>query len=160
MQKNYLKENDAPKEIRDRNRQLEEAFEMLQETIFRIQGWLEEESMRYFAISDFKDHPHVVSTISQVFTRFCMVSLGADEMGRFSIILSIDQNINEKIGRDFSSLLLRRLFEFTSGECEPFVFIDSYSSDCDQGLFQTVVEIEKGAKWHSFIIVNLNSLEE
>lgn len=89
-----------------------------------------------------------------------MISIGADEMGRFSIIMSIDQHINEKIGRDFASTLLRRLFEFTSGACEPFVFIDPFSSDCDQGLSQIGDEIDKGAKWHSFNIINLHSLED
>ena len=152
MEKNYLKEINAPEEVKDRNRKLESAFECIQTTIAKIQGWFEDETLRIFVISDFQNNPKYIATIKQITTRFCIITIGADELGRFSIAMSIDKNINEKIGEIFSATLIRRLFEMTQGALEAFVRIVSYSEDCDTILDEIIDEHKRGFAMHNLKI--------
>lgn len=156
--KNYLNQNKLPEENREWNRKLEEAFRLIQITIAKIQGFQEDESLRYFVYSDHRKNPKTVSTIEQVSTRFCIISLGADEIGRFSIAISIDVSINEKIGRLASAGLLRRLFESTPGACEAYVVIHSFSQDCDKILYNIINEYEAGVPWHQLKVTPMNHI--
>lgn len=150
--KNYLKEKDAPIFVHERNRKLEQAYNYIKITINKIQVLIEDESLRYIVISDHKKNPNAITTIEQVTTSFCAVSIGADNMGRFNIVVSLDQNIMEKIGTFAGSTLLRRIFEFTS-QCETFLLIQSLAMDCDELIDLLIKEYKLGAPWHEIKII-------
>ncbi len=77
--------------------------------------------------------------------------MGCDSLGRYNIVYSVDFRIQEMIGPDMSSGIIRRIYEFTLGEIEPFVRIGSLSQDCVV-VFNELIEEQKTNKAHSLII--------
>lgn len=138
--------------VKKRNESLIYAFENMKECIHRIQYWLEDEWLRIFVLSDYSKDERVQYTLEQVGTSFCVISIGTDDNDEFSIVLSIDSNINEKIGHYFSSILLRRLFEFTPESCAHNVRISNFSKDCDEYLKIVLDEREQGIGFHSISV--------
>ncbi|WP_425636066.1 hypothetical protein ACPUEN_11765 [Algoriphagus yeomjeoni] len=136
-------------EVINKNKLLVEAFHNMKECIKRIQYWLEEEWLRVNVISDFSKDDRAKYILDQVGTSFCVISLGTCDEGEYSIALSIDSQINEKIGYYFASILLRRLFEFTPESCANNVRIMNFSKDCDDYLTKVLDEKEKGVGCHS-----------
>ena len=61
---------------------------------------------------------------------FCFISLGCDVFGRFNLAYGIDSRILNMVSDNMASTLLRRIYEFTPGELEPFVGFVSLDMDC------------------------------
>ena len=142
-------QHDSPEKIIQRNETLINAFGNMKECIHRIQYWLEEEWLRIFVLSDYSKDERVKYTLEQVGTSFCVISLGTDDNGEFSIALSIDSQINNKIGHYFSSILLRRLYQFTPESCANNVRVVNFSKDCDEYLKIVLDEREQGIGFHT-----------
>lgn len=137
--------------IKARNKKILEAYDGILITIDRIQGWLEDAELRTRIESDYTCEPLARSTYYQCTTPFCVVSLGGDEMGRYNIIYSVDYRFKEMISDLFASLLIRRIYEFTPGEMEPFVRIGSLYLDCVK-VYTQVFEESKIKQYHKVII--------
>lgn len=148
-----MKDN-LPDHVKKRNEFLTNAFENMKECIHRIQYWLEEEWLRVFVLSDYSKDERVQYTLEQVGTSFCVISIGTDDNGEFSIALSIDAQINKKIGYYFSSILLRRLFEFSTESCAHNVRISNFSKDCDEYLKIVFEEGEQGIGFHTISVTS------
>lgn len=145
-----------PEYVRNRNVMLSQAFENIKETVRRIQYWIEDEWLRIFVISDFMKDGRSKLILEQLETAFCIISIGQDENGEYSIVVSIDSQINEKIGYSFSSILLRRIYEFTNKSCDYNVRITDFSKDCDQYLQKVLKEHEDGIGYHEISITRYN----
>lgn len=141
-----------PEDVLDRNEILSQAFKNIKETVRRIQYWIEDEWLRVYILSDFSKDLRSKYILEQLGTSFCVVSLGTNDNGEYSIILSLDSQINEKIGQYFSSILLRRLFEFTPESCAHHVRISNFSKDCDKYLESILEEKERGVGFHDISV--------
>ena len=141
-----------PEYVRNRNIMLSQAFENMKETVRRIQYWIEDEWLRICVLSDFSKDDRSKYIIKQLGTSFCVLSLGTDVNGEYSIVLSIDSQINDKIGQNFSSILLRRLFEFTPESCAYHVRISNFSKNCDSYLETILEESKRGKGFHSVTV--------
>lgn len=140
----------APEYVIERNKKISSVYTDLIMTIEKIQGWLDDEGLRTRIESDFIKRKSIKSTISQCTTPFCIISLGCDEMGRFNLVYSVDYRFQEMISEDFASTLIRRIYEFTPGEMEPFVRIGSLCQDCIQ-LFNQLIEDSKTEEYHKIV---------
>lgn len=140
-------------EFKEVNEILFTAFENIKETVRRIQYWLEDEWLRVNVVSDFSKGGRSKYIIEQLGTAFCIISLGKDDKGEFSIALSIDKQINEKIGYYFSTILLRRLFEFIPESCAHNVRIVNFSKDCVQYLEIVIEEHKRGEVLHDISVI-------
>tara|TARA_B110000114_G_scaffold182532_1_gene222011 strand:+ start:703 stop:1518 length:816 start_codon:yes stop_codon:yes gene_type:complete len=144
-------ESVAPEFVRERNKKFIEAYDYVINTIERIQGWLEDEGLRTRVESDFRRKPDIQSTMYQCTTPFCIISLGCDQMGRYNLVYSVDHRLQEMISENMASTLIRRIYQFTPGEMEPFVKIGSLYDDCI-GVFNQIIEEAKVEPYHKIII--------
>jgi hypothetical protein len=145
----------APDFIRERNQRLFQAYQWIIVTIEKIQGFLEDERMRTRIESDLINHPLFQSTIHQCTTPFCIVSLGCDPMGRYSIVYSVDYRFQEMISQYFASILIRRIYDYTNGDMADFVRIGSLCQDC-LATFQEINKESKSVDYHKIIIKEKN----
>ncbi len=150
MNHNLINEQNAPDYVQERNKQLMNAYNQLQITIERIQGWLEDEHLRTRIESDMTKRDNIQSTIYQCTTPWCILSIGCDEMGRYNIIYSLDQRIQEMISNQFASTFLRRINEFTPGAMEPFVTIGCLFEDC-VSTYNKLLEESSNEPYHKVI---------
>jgi len=132
----------VPEFVIERNKKLLGAYSSIIVIITKIQGWLDDERLRTRIESDLQKTPGIKNTMYQCTTPFCVVSLGCDQMGRYNIAYSLDYRIQEMISGPFASTLLRRIYEFTPGELDPFVKIGSLCTDCVQ-IFNHILEQAK-----------------
>lgn len=137
----------APEYVIERNRKISAAYSNIIITIEKIQGRLNDEGLRTRIESNFIKRKSFKSTISQCTTPFCIISLGCDEMGRFNLVYSVDYRFQKMISEDFASTFIRRIYDFTPGEMEPFVRIGSLRQDCIQ-LFNQLIEESKNEDYH------------
>ncbi|MBQ0909744.1 hypothetical protein KBJ98_13605 [Flavobacterium sp. F-328] len=147
----------TPEFIQTRNTKLISAYKFIIECINRIQGLMDKDKVRYKIESDYCNSPTHLSTIYQCTTPFCIVSLGCDQIGRYSIVYTLDYRIKEIIGADFASKLIRRIYEFTPGEMEPFVNFNSLNGDCIS-TFEETFQLAKIEKNH--IVTQKDRFEE
>jgi hypothetical protein len=141
----------APEFIKERNKKFLEVYQSIIATIERIQGWLDDETLRTRVESDFRTKPMVQTTMFQCTTPFCIISLGCDQMGRYNLVYSVDYRFQEMISEVFASILIRRIYEFTPGEMEPFVKIGSLYADCIAN-FNIIMEGAKHELYHTIKI--------
>lgn len=137
----------APDFVQSRNTKLESAYYSIVGTIDRIQGWIDNDQVRVKIESDYSNSPAHLATIYQCRTPFCSVSLGCDQMGRYNIVYTIDARVKEIIGSEFANTLIRRIYEFTPGEMEPFVNINSLYGDCISD-FEKILDLSKTENHH------------
>jgi hypothetical protein len=142
MNHNIDFESSAPDFVKERNKRFREAFNNIIITIERIQGFLEDDYLRKRIESDMTKKSGIKSTILQCSTPFCIISLGCDDMGRYNIVYSVDYRIQEMIGEDMASTLIRRVYQFTPGEMEVFVRIGSLYHDCITTFDQLIEELK------------------
>lgn len=115
----------------------------------RVQSWLKHEELRFSVKSDFLNSKQSQSLIKQIATPFAIVSLGCSPEGIFSIVYSLDHRIKDLIGDYFTNTLLRRIYEFTSGDLEGKIHIGSLNSDC----FSTISQMIDLAENNSYLNV-------
>lgn len=124
----------TPDYIQSRNKKMATAYSSIIETINRIQAWLDNELVRrrieINTLNNSSDNSLGISTINQCITPFCFINLGCDVFGRYNLTFGIDSRILNMVSENMASTLLRRIYEFTSGELEPFVSLESLSMDC------------------------------
>ena len=144
----------VPGFVRERNRKLLGAYHQVVEAIKRTQGWLQEEELRE-RIATVEGAGLIGEyTICECVTRFCYVCIVCDRMGRYSLLYSVDSDLAAKISKVFASVLIRRIYQFTPGEMEPFVLIGSLYADCSKSfdslasvLPNSSYELEAQAMW-------------
>jgi hypothetical protein len=153
---NLKHEASAPYFIKERNNRIKEAYQFTLVTIDRIQGFLDDEYLRGRIESDMTKKEGVKSTILQCSTPFCIISLGCDEMGRYNLVYSLDYRIQEMIGNEMASGLIRRIYQFTPGDMEPFVLIGSLYHDCIESYDQVNLEMQT-EKLHIFHLKEKNN---
>lgn len=137
----------APEFVKERNKRLFSAYQSIINTIERMQGWFDDERLRIRIESDFRKKLGIQATMLQCTTPFCKVSLGCDQMGRYNLVYSVDYRFQEMISEEFASRLIRRIYEFTPGEMEPFVKIGSLYTDCVE-TFNRLLEESKVEPFH------------
>lgn len=123
----------TPEFIQKRNKKILSAYNSIIETIARIQAWLDNELVRRrIEFNTLESHHNLLgfSEINKCITPFCFISLGCDVFGRFNIAYGIDSRILNMMSDNMASTLLRRIYEFTPGELEPFVGFVSLDMDC------------------------------
>lgn len=155
MTHNIQYELTAPDFVKERNNRFREAYKYLLITIDKIQGFLDDEYLRGRIESDMTQKAGITSTILQCTSPFCIISLGCDEMGRYNIVYSVDHRIQEMLGNDMSSGLIRRIYQFTPGDMEPFVFIGSLYHDCVKTFNQVSQEMQ-AETFHTFHLKEKN----
>jgi hypothetical protein len=138
----------TPKSIQDRNKKIASSYDSIIITINKIQAWLDNELLRrrleIFTLNNSSDNSLGFSKINNCITPFCFISLGCDVFGRFRITYGIDSRILNMIPDNMSSTLLRRIYEFTPGEMEPFVEFASLNMDCITYFENTLSHLENG----------------
>ncbi len=155
IQHNLEFEKNASQEIKERNGKLLLAYDNILITIDRIQGFLEDEYLRNRIESKMFLNEETKTTILQCTTPWILLSLGCDSIGRYNIVYSIDYRIQEMIGQEMSSGIIRRIYEYTPGDMEPFVRIGSLYVDCIE-VFNKLIEEQKTQSFHTHIIRELN----
>lgn len=123
----------TPSFISNRNNQLLNSYSSIIETINRIQAWLDNDTLRRrveINVLGYRSDLFEFSEMKQCVTPFCFISLGCDVFGRFNLTYGIDSRILDMVSSDMASTLIRRIYEFTSGELEPFVRFISLNMDC------------------------------
>jgi hypothetical protein len=136
----------TPDFIQERNKKVLSAYNSIIETINRIQAWLDNERVRkrieINSLNSNNKNRLSLSTINECITPFCFLTLGCDAYGRYSIAYGIDSRILNMLHDDFASTLLRRIYQFTPGELEPFVGFVSLSMDCITYFENSLQDIE------------------
>lgn len=123
----------TPEFIHERNEKILSAYNSIIETINRIQAWLDNELIRRrIEFNTLKSDNNLLdfSEINKCITPFCFISLGCDVFGRFNLVYGIDSRILNMVSDNMASTLIRRIYEFTPGELEPFVGFVSLDMDC------------------------------
>ena len=156
MNHNLQFESSAPDFVKERNHKFAKAYKNLVITVDRIQGFLEDDYLRGRIESDMTKKNGIKSTIFQCTTPFCILSLGCDDMGRYSIVYSVDHRIQKMLGEDMASTLIRRIYEFTPGEMSAFVRIGSLYHDCVE-TFNQMLEDMQTESFHSFNLKEKNT---
>ena len=138
----------TPKSIQDRNKKIASSYDSIIITINKIQAWLDNELLRrrleIFTLNNSSDNSLGFSKINNCITPFCFINLGCDVFGRFRITYGIDSRIINMIPDNMSNTLLRRIYEFTPGEMEPFVEFASLNMDCITYFENTLSHLENG----------------
>lgn len=132
----------APDYVIIRNKAVADAYSNIITTIDKIQNLLDDEFLKTRILSDYRGKQNVRRTIYQCATRFFLLSLGCDEHGRYNIVYSIDFRIIEMISADLTNMLLRRIYEFSKVELEPFLKIGTLNQDCVR-VFDELLELTK-----------------
>jgi hypothetical protein len=135
-----------PKFIQERNEKIKSAFFSIVNTIDKIQKWLDNDLLRKrieISIDNNSELNLGVSTINKSITPFCVIILSCDIYGRFNIIYEIDSRITSMLPSNFENTLLRRIYEFTPGELEPFVCFTSLNMDCITNFENNLKEVNK-----------------
>ena len=156
MEHNISFEKQAPEFVKERNKSFSEAYRNILITIDKIQSFLEDELLRTRIESDMRFKPGVKSTISQCVNLWCIISLGCDNAGRYKMVYIIVRRIQNMIGEDMASILIRRIYQFTSGNMETFVRIGCLYQDCLE-VFNQLMEDQKKETFHKLITKNQNS---
>jgi hypothetical protein len=123
----------TPEFIQERNNKILSAYNSIIETINRIQAWLDNELVRRrIEFNTLKSNNNLLGfyEINKCITPFCYINLGCDVFGRFNLAYGIDSRILNMVSDNMASTLLRRIYEFTPGELEPFVGFVSLDMDC------------------------------
>ena len=136
----------TPDFIQSRNKKMVNAYESIIETINRIQAWLDNEKVRkrieINTLNNINDNSLGISTINNCITPFCFISLGCDAFGRYNLSFGIDSRILSMVSDNMASTLLRRIYQFTPGELEPFVGFVSLNIDCIAYFENSLKDIE------------------
>jgi hypothetical protein len=148
-------EKNASDEIKERNKKLLNAYNYIIITIDRMQGFISDEYLRLRIESEMFKDPKNKSTILQCTTPWCVISLGCDSSGCYNIVYSVDFRIQEMIGPDMASGIIRRVYEYTQGDMALSVRIGSLNQDCVD-VFNQLIEEEKNSPIHNLIARKLN----
>lgn len=144
-----------PSYIKERNKKIEEAYYGIIETINRIQAWLDNEVLRIRIESELSNIVGEFNIIRTVSSHFCNISLECDPIGRYYIKYNIDTQIIEMISNNMASTLIRRIYDFTPGEMEPFVEIGLLNCDC-RSYFEELLKKVEFEKNHKKVVVTRN----
>jgi len=147
---NIENEKNAFPVVQERNKKILTAYNNIVSTINRMQGVIEDDFLRLRIESNMVRDPNTKTTILQCATPWCIVSLGCDSSGRYNIVYSLDYRIQEMIGQDMASGIIRRIYEFTPGEMEPFVRIGNLNLDC-VNVFHKLLEEQETNDIHRLI---------
>jgi hypothetical protein len=129
----------TPSFVQDRNAKIQNAFNQIRETINRIQAWQDNEKVRVRVELNNLKLLENFSYISQICTPFIFIVLGCDQSGSYHLSFGLDTNYLKILPDDMASTLIRRIYQFTSGEMESFVSIISLGMDCIS-LFENMIE--------------------
>ena len=136
----------TPDFIQERNERLLKSYDAIIETINRIQAWQDNDLLRNRIEIDTNkgddDNSLGVIAMKNCITPFCFISVGCDVFGRYNMSYGIESQILKMISDNMASTLLRRIYEFTSGEMEPFVGFVSLSMDCISYFESTMKNVE------------------
>ena len=154
MKHNVEISKNVPESVKKVNMELMEAYDKLMITIQKTQGWLEHEYLRTSVYSKMTEKEGCVSTMHQCSTPWCLLSLGCDTTGHFSIIYSLDARIESMIGRQFIETFLRRIHEFATGKASTRVFLGKLNEDCI-GIFE---QLKKDAEYENFHKVTIQEM--
>jgi hypothetical protein len=123
----------TPLFIQERNNKISSAYYSLIEIVNRIQAWLDNDLIRKRIEFDKSNaHRNILGffELKKIITPFCFISLRCDVLGRYNLAYGIDSRILNMVTGNMASTLIRRIYEFTPGELEPFVGFDSLNMDC------------------------------
>ncbi len=123
----------TPEYIQERNKKILNAYFSVIETINRIQAWQDNDLIRKRIEYDTLTKATNIlgfSEINKCITPFCFLSLGCDVFGRYQLAYGIDHRISKMISDKMANAFIRRVYEFTPGELEPFVGFVSLNMDC------------------------------
>lgn len=124
----------TPDFIHARNKKMVISYHSITEVVNRIQAWLDNELVRkrieFNTLNNNNDNSPGLSCINRKVIPFCYIELGCDVYGRYNFSYGIDSKILNMLDANMASTLLRRIYEFTSGELEPFVVFTSLHMDC------------------------------
>lgn len=129
-------------EIRDRNDRVLKAYMSILETIRRTQTWMEEEKLRAKVEVIWEDRGGNYNLLHQTVTLFCDIALGCNQKGEYYISYNLDYRCQEMIGKFFTNTLLRRIYEFTTGDLEPYLKLSNLLYD-GMDLFADLLEDSK-----------------
>lgn len=116
-------------EIRDRNERVQKAYRNILETIYRTQSWMEEEKMRTKIEINWENKGSNYNLIHQTVTLFCDIVLACNQRGEYYISYNLDYRCQEMLTKYFTNTLLRRFYEFTAGDLEPFLKLNDLLHD-------------------------------
>jgi len=147
----------APDFILERNEKIISAYNSIIETVNRMQAWLDDVNLRkrmeISTMGDLNNNKLGLFTINQCVTPFFVIRLICDVFGRFRLNYSVDARILDMLPAGMASTLLCRIYQFTPGELEVFVGIDSLNMDCisyfkslmedDENVSYSILEVER-----------------
>ncbi|WP_185216068.1 hypothetical protein [Sphingobacterium mizutaii] len=116
-------------EIKDRNQKVYEAYLNLLETLNRTQSWLKEDKLRTRIEILWQDRGGSYNLLHHTVTIFCDIALACNQKGEYYISYNLDYRCQEMIGKFFTNTLLRRIYEFTMDDLEPYLNLNSLQVD-------------------------------
>lgn len=116
-------------EIKERNQKVYQAYLNILETLNRTQSWLKEDKLRTRIEILWQDRGGSYNLMHQSVTIFCDIALACNQKGEYYISYNLDYRCQEMIGKFFTNTLLRRIYEFTMDDLEPYLNLNSLLVD-------------------------------
>lgn len=116
-------------EIKDRNQKVYQAYLNILETLNRTQSWLKEDKLRTRIEILWQDRRGSYNLLHHTVTIFCDIALACNQRGEYYISYNLDYRCQEMIGKFFTNTLLRRIYEFTMDDLEPYLNLNSLLVD-------------------------------
>lgn len=129
-------------QIKDRNQKVYQAYLNILETLNRTQSWLKEDKLRTRIEILWQDRGGSYNLLHHTVTIFCDIALACNQKGEYYISYNLDYRCQEMIGKFFTNTLLRRIYEFTTGDLEPYLKLSNLLYD-GMDLFADLLEESK-----------------
>lgn len=130
-------------EIRNRNERVQIAYKNILETIYRTQSWLEEEKLRTKIEVNWENRGASYNLVHQTVTMFCNIVLACNQKGEYYISYILDYRCQELLNKYFTNTLLRRIYEFTTDDLEPYLNLNDLLRDGIEFFDNLLKESEK-----------------
>ncbi|SEG41153.1 hypothetical protein SAMN05421877_107236 [Sphingobacterium lactis] len=127
-------------EVRDRNDRVHEAYLNILETIYRTQSWMKEEKLCTKVDVMWEERGGNYNLLHQTITLFCDIVLACNQRCEYYISYNLDYRCEEMIGKFFTNTLLRRIYEFTMNDLEPYLNLNSLIVDESDNFIEALKE--------------------
>jgi len=141
-------EAEVSDEVRARNADLLHIYHEIVELIRYVQTFLKDEPLRARFESNMLLNPDVKATIEQCATNWCMVSVGCDDEGYYTVVYSLDYRIQDLLGHRLANFFLRKIHDIVWDESlYDYVFFATLCEESDK-VFSAILQEAEHVDFH------------
>ena len=135
-------------DIRVRNMDLLHLYREFVDLIRYVQGFLDEEPLRARFESNMLLNPDAKATIEQCATNWCMVSVGCDDEGCYTVVYSLDYRIQDLLGHQLANFFVRKIYDqLWDKALYDYVFFATLSEESDK-VFKAILLESQHVEFH------------